>query len=229
MVLAAGLGTRIRALDADRPKPLIEVAGRPLIDYALETLAMGGVRRAVVNVHHKADQIEAHLEKVREPEIIVSDEREALLETGGGILKALPLLGSDPFFCSNTDAILSGGSAPAPKVLKDRWSDDCDALLLLVPVGQASGYKGQGDFALGADGTILDRDEGEAFIFTGLQLLRPSLFDGAPIEAVSTRKFWDTARARGRMKGVLFDGAWMHVGDPEGHREAEERLAAMGG
>ncbi|GGY37318.1 nucleotidyltransferase family protein [Parvularcula lutaonensis] len=224
MVLAAGLGTRIRSLDPETPKPLIKVAGMALIDYSFEMLADGGVRKAVVNVHHRADQLEAHLAGVERPEIAVSDERERLLETGGGILKALPMLGKDPFFCTNTDAILLGGSENPASFLRRQWTEDCDALLLMVPLSETSGYQGQGDFSLTPEGLIADRSEGAPLVFTGLQILRPALFDGAEVEPVSTRAFWEKARAAGRMRGVLFDGRWMHVGDPEGHRLAEERL-----
>lgn len=225
MVLAAGLGTRIRSLAPDTPKPLVRVAGHPLIDYAFGTLKQGGVRRAVVNVHHRAEQVEAHLAGVEGLEIAISDERAQLLETGGGIVNALPLLGDAPFFCTNTDAILLGGSVPAAEALRAGWSDDCDALLLLVPREAATGYAGEGDFALAADGRVLDPEAGEALVFTGLQILRPGLFAGAAVEPVSTRVFWAKARAADRMRGVVFDGSWMHVGDPAGHREAEARLA----
>jgi MurNAc alpha-1-phosphate uridylyltransferase len=228
MVLSAGLGTRIRAKFPDIPKPLVPVAGQPLIDHTLSMLKEGGVSEFVVNVHHFADQIETHLERRIGGDVAISDERDQLLETGGGILKALPLLGEGAFYSVNTDAILRGGTRNPAVTLRDRWSDEVDALLLLVPVDNASGYRGEGDFALTADGRILPKSEGEALIFTGLQLLRPSLFGGAPIEKVSTRKFWKIAEERGRFRGVLFDGAWMHVGDPVGHHEAERRLKAGG-
>ena len=226
MVLAAGLGTRIRSLYPQTPKPLIKVHGQALIDYALATLIRGGVSRAVVNVHHKADLLESHLAGRTDVEILISDEREERLETGGGIVKALPLLGAEPFFCTNTDSILLEGDHAATDVLKNHWDDKTDALLLLARLDQASGYDGAGDFALGSDGTILHKDEGEAFVFTGLQLLRPTLFAGAKVEPVSTRAFWAKAQETGRFRGVLFEGGWMHVGDPIGHALAEERLAA---
>ena len=225
MVLAAGLGTRIRALDPDTPKPLIPVAGEPLIGYALKTLQAGGVKRFVINVHHKAEQIERYAASREDLNIALSDEREQLLETGGGILKAMPLLGDNPFFCTNTDAILHGGSQQPAEQLASAWSDDADALLLMVPVENASGYQGSGDFSLSPEGLVRPKEEGTPLIFTGLQVLRPSLFADAPIEPVSTRVFWEKAKAAGRMRGVVFDGAWMHVGDPEGHREAEARLS----
>lgn len=225
MVLAAGLGTRIRSLDPQTPKPLINVAGKPLIGYAMDTLAEGGVESFVVNVHHRADQIESYLKTQEGKTVRVSDEREQLLETGGGIVKALPWLGDQPFFCTNTDAILLGGSSPPARRLAEMWTEDMDALLLMVPLESASGYKGQGDFSLDDEGRIADREAGRALVFTGLQILRPSLFADAEVSPVSTRVFWDKARARGRMFGTIFDGAWMHVGDPEGHRIAQQRLA----
>ncbi|MEM9284506.1 MAG: nucleotidyltransferase family protein [Pseudomonadota bacterium] len=226
MVLAAGLGTRIRSLDPETPKPLISVRGQALIDYALATLIRGGVSRAVVNVHHKADRLEAHLSGRSDVEILISDERGERLETGGGIVKALPLLGSAPFFCTNTDSILLEGDHAATDVLKQHWDDETDALLLLARLDQASGYDGEGDFTLGPRGALQPKGKGEAFVFTGLQILRPELFAGAKVEPVSTRAFWAKAQERGRFRGVVFDGGWMHVGDPEGHARAEERLAA---
>ncbi len=226
MVLAAGLGTRIRSLDPETPKPLIKVRGKALIDYALDTLRRGGVERAVVNVHHKADRLEEHLKGRSDVEILISDERGERLETGGGIVKALPLLGSNPFFCTNTDSILLEGDHAATDVLKDHWNDEADALLLMVRLKDTSGFDSDGDFALGHDGAILPKEEGEPLAYTGLQILRPELFAGAKIEPVSTRAFWAKARDRGRFRGVLFDGGWMHVGDPAGHAQAEERLAA---
>ncbi|MEO1658193.1 MAG: nucleotidyltransferase family protein [Pseudomonadota bacterium] len=227
MVLAAGLGTRIRSLDPETPKPLIKVRGQALIDYALATLQRGGVSRAVVNVHHKAEMLEAHLQGRADVEILISDERGERLETGGGIVKALPLLGSAPFFCTNTDSILLEGDHAATDVLKEHWDDGVDALLLLARLDQASGYDGAGDFSLGAGGEIQPKEEGEAFVFTGLQLLRSELFAGAKIEPVSTRAFWAKAQQQGRFRGVVYEGGWMHVGDPEGHARAEERLAAL--
>ncbi|MEE4207720.1 MAG: nucleotidyltransferase family protein [Parvularcula sp.] len=229
MVLAAGLGTRIRSKFPDVPKPLVPVLGKPLIDYTLDLLQDGGVKRAVVNVHHLADQIEHHLVDRTQPNIVISDEREELLETGGGILKALGELGNKPFFSVNTDAIIMGRKENPARQLANAWGDAADALLLLVPLSAASGYIGEGDFALSASGDILPKDQGQAYIFTGLQLLRPSLFEGHRVAKVSTRMFWDIAQERGRFKGVVLDGAWMHVGDPDGHAAAEERLTTRNG
>ena len=231
MVLAAGLGTRIRALDASRPKPLIEVGGRALIDHALDALAAGGVTRAVVNVHHMADRIEDHLAPRERPAIVFSDERSRLMETGGGLVQASPLLGEGPVFCTNTDAILEAGPSGSPVArLAGAWDDEAmDALLLLVPREETSGYAGPGDFALGADGRVSWPEDREGRpVFTGLQIVSPRLWADRPAEPVSTKLFWDDAMARGRLFGLLHDGFWMHVGDPAGHAAAEARLGRAG-
>ncbi|MFQ5564226.1 MAG: nucleotidyltransferase family protein [Parvularculaceae bacterium] len=229
MVLAAGLGLRMRPLSDARPKPLIEVAGKPLIDYALDRFADAGVSRAVVNVHHLADMMEAHLSSRTAPEILISDERALLLETGGGLKKARRLLGDAPFYCTNTDAILI--DAPGRETcaaLAETWDGSrMDALLLLTPLKTASGYAGAGDFTLDADGRLEFRREGRApYVFTGLQILSPSLLAGAPDGPFSTRLLWDRALAAGRLYGVVHEGTWMHVGDPQGLKDAEARLAA---
>jgi MurNAc alpha-1-phosphate uridylyltransferase len=224
MVLAAGLGTRMRPLTDQLPKPLIKVAGKALIDHALDRFAAAGVTRAVVNVHYRADQMEAHLADRRAPQIVISDERALLLETGGGLKKARPHLGRAPIFCTNTDAILVDGAGGEPcAALANAWRDDAmDALLLLAPIGLASGYDGAGDFDLGGDGG-LDWRAGKTapFVYTGLQIIRPSLLDGAPDGPFSLRVLWDKARAKGRMKGIVHEGPWMHVGDPAGLALAE--------
>lgn len=223
MVMAAGLGTRIRALADDRPKPLVEVRGRPLIDYALDEVAGGGARRAVVNVHWMADQLEAHLAGRRDPDIVISDERALLMNTGGGLVQASPLLGDGPVFCTNTDAILADAGAGA-RALANAWDDGAmDALLLLVPLAATTGFSGGGDFALGAEGR-LSWDGDDKLAYTGLQIISPRLFAHRPIEPQTMRLFWDEAMAAGRMFGARWDGAWHHVGDPEGHEAAEAAL-----
>ena len=228
MVLAAGLGTRIRAVAPDRPKPLVEVAGRALIDHALGALAAGGVTRAVVNVHYMADRIEAHLAGRQEPRVVFSDERARLMETGGGLMQAGALLGEGPVLCTNTDAILEDGPSGSPvRRLAAAWDEAAmDALLLLVPRGETSGYEGSGDFDLGADGRLAWPEERtDKPVFTGLQVISPRLWAGRTPEPMSTKVFWDEAMARGRLFGLLHDGFWMHVGDPAGHAAAEARLA----
>lgn len=228
MVLAAGLGKRMRPLTDNRPKPLVQVAGKPLIDYALDRFCAAGVMRAIVNVHYFADMMEAHLASRKGPEILISDERDVLLDTGGGLKKAAPLLGCAPFFCTNTDAILIDGDGEACARLAAAFdSGKMDALLLLVPKDCASGYQGRGDFDLFPDGRIAFRSGDSArYIFTGLQILSPALLDGAPQGPFSTRLLWDRAIDAGRLYGALHDGMWMHVGDFAGLEAAEARLAS---
>ena len=234
MVLAAGLGTRMRPLTDARPKPLIDVAGKALIDHALDRFAQAGVRRAVVNVHYLADMLEAHLDarRGRAPEIIVSDERALLMETGGGLNQARAHLRDGPVFCTNTDAVLVDGAGPEPcaRLAAAFDASQMDALLLLVPAENASGYEGAGDFDLTVDGGLVYRKDtgGNAapFVFTGLQILSPRLLDGAPDGPFSTRLLWDKAAAAGRFRGVVHDGRWMHVGDPAGLDAAARWFAA---
>lgn len=228
MVLAAGLGTRMRPLTDAKPKPLIDVAGKALMDYALDRFAAAGVARAVVNVHYLADQVETHLAGRTSPEIVISDERDLLLETGGGLKKARPSLGADPVFCTNTDAIMiDGEGAEACAALATAWDDDVmDALLLLAPIERASGYDGRGDFDRAGDGRIsLRSGETAPYVFTGLQIIRPSLVGEGPDGPFSTRILWDKASVREGLFGVVYDGDWLHVGDAEGLAAAEARLA----
>ena len=232
MVLAAGLGTRMRPLTDETPKPLIPVAGKALMDYALDRFADAGVGRAVVNVHYLADQVEAHVKHRKAPQIVISDERELLLETGGGLKKARAALGEGGVFCTNTDAIMiDGEGADACSALSDIWdADRMDALLLLVPIARASGYDGRGDFNRSADGRIsLRAGETAPLVFTGLQIISAALIDEGPDGPFSTRVLWDLAAARGRLLGALYGGDWLHVGDPEGLRAAEARLAGSCG
>lgn len=229
MLLAAGLGTRMRPLTDETPKPLIKVAGKALIDYALDRFADAGVQRAVVNVHYRADQMEAHLRMRSAPEIKISDERGLLLETGGGLKKARPHFGDDPIFCANTDAILTGDgkTGEACARLAAAWrAADMDALLLLIPIEKTSGYAGRGDFTQDPAGRIaLRTGETAPFVFTGLQIISPALIDEGPEGPFSTRLLWDRAAERGRLFGAVTDGFWLHVGDPAGLAEAERRLA----
>jgi MurNAc alpha-1-phosphate uridylyltransferase len=230
MVLAAGLGKRMRALQVDRPKPLVAVAGKALIDHALDRFAAAGVERAVVNLHYRADQIEAHLAARTQPRILISDERGLLLETGGGLKKAAPLLGRAPVYCTNTDAILVDDEGEACARLGSAFDGArMDALLLLSDKERASGFEGPGDFDLHADGRISFRSGARAAtVYTGLQIIDPKLADGAPEGPFSMRVLWDKAAAEGRLFGLIHSGLWMHVGDPEGFRAAEERLRRAG-
>jgi len=227
MVLAAGLGTRMRPLTNDKPKPLIKVAGKPLIDYALDRFADAGVERAVVNVHYLADMIEDHVTARRQPEIIISDERKFLLETGGGLKKARAHLDGDAIFCTNTDAILIDDNGWEPcRLLSQIWdAEKMDALLLLAPIAETSGYDGAGDFDLAPDGRI-DFRSGETapYVFTGLQILNPAVLDNAPEGPFSTKFLWDKALEQGRLYGAIHEGFWMHVGDPAGLEVADKRL-----
>lgn len=227
MVLAAGLGTRMRPLTDATPKPLIKVAGKALIDYTLDRFAEAGVSGAVVNVHYLAEQVERHVKGRAMPEIIVSNERDLLLETGGGLKKARPALGDDPIFCTNTDAIMiDAAGEEACALLAAAWDGaDMDALLLLVPIARASGYDGRGDFDRSADGRIALRSGASApYVFTGLQIIAPPLIDEGPDGPFSTRVLWDKAAERGRLYGAVYGGDWLHVGDAEGLAAAEARL-----
>ena len=227
MVLAAGLGKRMRAHDDTLPKPLVTVSGKALIDYTLDRLARADVRTAVVNTHHMGHMIEVHLAGRTQPEIIISREESEPLETGGGLIKATEYFPNAPIFCTNTDAILLDKQNEAWTMLSAAWVDEeMDALLLLCPVSAASGYEGTGDFLLNQSGQISWPDDGEQerFVFTGLQIIHPRLFANEELRKVSTRVFWEKAMQAGRMCGVVYHGRWMHVGDPEGVRAAEVEL-----
>ncbi len=229
MVMAAGLGKRMRPLTATRPKPLIEVAGRPLIDHALERLRAAGVRRAVVNVHYLADAVEAHLKNRSEDiEILVSDERKLLLETGGGLARALPLIDSDPFIAVNSDNLWIDGPVDALQLLASGWDEArMDALLLLVPLARAHCHAGRGDFHMSATGALSRRrPRGVApFVFTGVQMLSKRLLAGElPAGPFSTNLLWDRAIAAGRCFGAVHQGLWFDIGRPESIRKAEEML-----
>jgi MurNAc alpha-1-phosphate uridylyltransferase len=228
MVLAAGLGTRMRPLTDDRPKALVELAGRSLIDHVLDRLAAAGVSRAVVNVHYFADRLEDHLAGRERPAVVISDEREQLLETGGGLKKARALLGDGPVLVANIDSVWTEPGVPAVERLVAAWNPEVmDALLLVVPLENASGFEGAGDFFLGADGQLAFRGEAARapFAFMGVHLTKPQLVEGEPDGPFSLTTVWRRLAARGRLHGVVFDGFWMHVGDPQARDAAEHRLA----
>ena len=216
MVMAAGLGKRMRPLTASQPKPLVRVAGKALIDYSLDHLADAGVARAVVNVHYLADALEAHLAKRTAPAIAISDERDLLLETGGGMVKARPLL-PDPFFCLNSDNIWLDGPRNAFVELSNRWNpDEMDALLLLVSHARAHNYTGKGDFHLDPLGRISRRRSARIapFIYTGIQIVSHRLLRDAPEGPFGTMQLWQRAIAEGRLSGNSHTGLWFEVGDP---------------
>jgi MurNAc alpha-1-phosphate uridylyltransferase len=229
MVLAAGLGKRMRPLTATRPKPLVEVAGKPLIDHCLDRLRAAGVRKAVVNVHYLADSLEAHLRnRVKGLEIVVSDERAQLLETGGGLARALPLIEADPFFVVNSDNLWIDGPVDSLRLLAAAWDEArMDALLLLVPLASAHCHSGQGDFHMTAAGALRRRKPGGVapFVYTGIQIVSKRLLAGElPEGPFSTNLLWDRAIAKGRLFGVAHQGLWFDIGAPGNIRKAEEIL-----
>lgn len=230
MVAAAGLGKRMRPLTETRPKPLVEVAGKPLIDHCLERLKAAGVRKAVVNVHYLADMLEAHLrDEAQGIEIAVSDERDLLLETGGGLLKALPLIDADPFLVVNADNLWIDGPVDSLRLLASNWDEaGMDALLLLVPLARANCHQGRGDFHMGADGVLKRRKTGSVapFVYTGVQMVSKRLLEGEhPSGPFSTNILWDRAMERGRLFGTVHQGLWFDVGAPENIGKTEEILA----
>jgi N-acetyl-alpha-D-muramate 1-phosphate uridylyltransferase len=229
IVLAAGLGTRMRPYNGHLPKPLVTVAGKSLIDYGLDRLADAGVERAVVNVHHLADAVERHLAARRRPRIVISDERAGLLGTGGGIAKALPKLGTSPFFLVNSDTLWLDGAKPNFTRLAESFdAAGMDALLLLSPTAGSLGYEGRGDYTMLADGRLRRRvgQDLVPFIYAGAAILSSTLFVEVPDGAFPLTRLFDRAAADGRLFGLPLDGVWMHVGTPEAVTAAEAALAA---
>jgi N-acetyl-alpha-D-muramate 1-phosphate uridylyltransferase len=229
MVLSAGLGTRMRPLTDKMPKPLVEVAGRALIDHVLDRLSEAGVARAVVNVHHFAEQLERHLAARKQPKITISDERGLLLGTGGAVVKALPQLGAAPFFQVNSDTLWVDGVKPNLTRLAENFdSASMDALLLLAPTTGSIGYAGRGDYAFAADGRLRRRDEREVapFVFAGAAILAPALFTGAPAGEFPLPLLFDRVEEQGRLHGLRLEGLWMHVGTPDAIALAEKAIRA---
>jgi MurNAc alpha-1-phosphate uridylyltransferase len=229
MVLAAGLGTRMRPLTDTLPKPLVQVAGKALIDYALDRLADAGVETAVVNVHHMADQIENHVKARTRPKIEISDERAELLDTGGGVVKALRRLGERPFFHMNSDTLWIEGVTPNLVRLGAQFDPaEMDILLLLASTTASIGYEGRGDFAMAPDGKLRRRVEREVtpFIYAGAAVLNPAQFADAPQGKFSLNRMFDRAIERGRMHGMRLEGTWMHVGTPTAITAAEQAISA---
>lgn len=228
MVLSAGLGKRMRPLTDLVPKPLVRLGGKPLVDHVLDRLAASGITHAIVNVHYLADRLEAHLAKRTSPRITISDERDQLLDTGGGLVRALPLLGPEPFLIHNSDSIWLEGPLSNIDKLIDAWDGDkMDSLLLLASTTNCLGYDGPGDFEMAADGRLERRREGTVtpFVFTGVSIAHPRLLAGESERFFSLNAPWDRAIVRGRLYGIRLDGFWMHVGTPQALEEAEQRLA----
>lgn len=228
MVLAAGLGKRMRPLTATRPKPLIEVAGKALLDHLLERLRAAGVEKVVVNVHYLADAIEAHLAKNSHGlDITISDERSLLLETGGGMVHAGPLIDSDPFLVVNSDNLWIDGPADTLKLLASHWDGDrMDALLLLVPHARAENHRGLGDFHMDRSGRLRRRERSRVapFVYTGVQIVSKRLLEGAPDGPFSANVLWDRAMAEGRCFGAVHQGLWFDVGTPQSIKATELTL-----
>jgi MurNAc alpha-1-phosphate uridylyltransferase len=227
MVLAAGLGQRMRPLTDTKPKPLVQVAGRPLIDHVLDRLAAAGAERAVVNVHYRAEQIIEHVAGRTRPQITISDERGLLLNTGGGVVKALPQLGSAPFFHMNSDTIWIDGVMPNLDRLAQAFDPaNMDVLLLLAPTTGSIGYSGRGDFVMAADGRLQARGERDVapFVYAGAAILTPALFQNAPEGEFPLTLLFKRAQEARRLYGLALDGLWMHVGTPEAIAKAERAI-----
>ena len=230
MIMGAGLGLRMRPLTADRPKPLVTVGGKTLIDHSIDRLVAAGITRIVVNLHYRGEMLRAHLARRADAEIIFSDETDKLLDTGGGVVKAMPFLGHAPFFIVNSDSIwVESATAAVPAMIAAWNATRMDGLLLLADMHTAMGYEGTGDFVLMEDGRIgraRDHVGVPACAYPGVQIVHPRLFEGAPEGAFSTNVMWDRAIAKGRLFGTMLDGVWIHVGTPEARDEAEAYLRA---
>ncbi len=226
-VLAAGMGQRMRPLTDTIPKPLVPLGGKPLIDHVLDRLAAAGIKKAVVNLHYLADKLEAHLAHRTQPKIVFSNERKHLLDTGGGVLHALPKLGNGPFVIHNSDSVWIEGLGSNLDRLLCTWDEaTMDSLMLVAPLAASIGYDGLGDFQMDATGR-LTRQTGPKmapFVFAGVSIAHPRLFDGAPEGAFSLNRLWDRAIEKGRLYGLRLEGVWMHVGTPDALSEAEAAL-----
>jgi N-acetyl-alpha-D-muramate 1-phosphate uridylyltransferase len=225
MVLAAGLGLRMRPLTDHMPKPLVQVAGRTLLDHVLDKLGNAGVSEAVVNVHYLPDQIIDHVATRTKPRVIISDERDEVLETGGGVVKALPLLGHEPFFHVNADTLWIDGVRPNLARMADAFDPErMDILLLMAPTTSSIGYGGRGDYAMLPDGALRKRKEHQVvpFVYAGVAIMSPAQFADAPTGKFSLTKMFDRANEQERLFGLRLDGVWMHVGTPDAVHAAEE-------
>jgi MurNAc alpha-1-phosphate uridylyltransferase len=230
MMLTAGLGTRMRPLTLTRPKPLIEVAGRSLLDRGVDALQRAGVSQVVVNKHYLADQIDGWAAARATPHIVVQDEEALILDTGGGVAKALPHLGPDPFFVLNSDSFWVDGPAPALQRMRDAWNDaTMDCLLLLARKNHSTGFDGPGDFDMDDTGRLARRSgETAEHVYAGAYLVHPRLFRDAPEGEFSMNELWNRALAEGRLHGLVHDGWWLHVGTPDAIALAEDKLRQLG-
>ncbi len=229
MVLAAGFGLRMRPLTERMPKPLVPVAGKPLLDHVLDKLAEAGVGDAVVNVHYLPDQIIDHVKGRKRPNIAISDERDAVLGTGGGVVKALPLLGDAPFFHLNADTLWIDGAQPNLARLADAFDPArMDILLLMAPTAGSIGYSGSGDYAMLPDGALRRRKEHQVvpFVYAGVAIISPAIFADAPAGEFSLTQMFDRANAQERLFGLRLDGLWMHVGTPDAVAAADKAFLA---
>jgi MurNAc alpha-1-phosphate uridylyltransferase len=228
MIMAAGLGKRMRPLTATKPKPLIAVAGKALLDHVLDRLRGAGVKKVVVNVHYLADAVEAHLASRKHGlEVVISDERKLLMETGGGLVQAADLIDSDPFLAINSDNLWIDGPADTLRLLASHWDDKkMDALLLLVPLARAQNHRGIGDFHMDRQGRLRRRDKSRVapFVFTGIQILSKRLLRDAPTGPFSTNVLWNRAIAEGRCFGAVHQGLWFDVGTPRSIKLTEATL-----
>jgi N-acetyl-alpha-D-muramate 1-phosphate uridylyltransferase len=228
MIMAAGFGTRMRPLTNKIPKPLVKVQGRALIDHVMDRLVEAGVKTIVVNIHYMGDQIKAHVEKRKDVEIIISDETDTILDSGGGIFKALPHFKGEPFFHANADTVWVEGASQALKRLKAAWNPaEMDALMLLASTVTTVCYDGRGDFMMDAEGKLSRVPEGRIspFVWMSMEILHPRLFDGMRPGKFSINPLWDKAIAKGRLYGQRLDGVWMHIDRPEAIKQSEEYLA----
>jgi MurNAc alpha-1-phosphate uridylyltransferase len=232
MVMAAGLGLRMRPLTNERPKPLIEVDGRTLLDHALDRFKAAGVTFVVVNVHYKGEMIIAHLKKRTDLEIHIQDERDKLLDTGGGLLRALPLFKGEPIYTYNSDSIWLESMGSNLLAMAKRWDDaEMDCLMLMAPTFSSIGYDGKGDFTMDANGRLARRQPSRVapFAWPGVQIIHPRLIEKGRVaglgDVYSTNRLWDIAIESGRLYGIRLDGKWMHIGTPDAKAEAEHYLS----
>lgn len=230
MMLAAGLGTRMRPLTLTRPKPLIEVAGRSLLDRGMDALERAGVEHVVVNKHYLPDQIDSWAKHRKHPLITVQDESELILDTGGGVAQALSQLGDDPFFVLNSDSFWVDGPVPALERMRKAWDGArMDCLLLLAVKSRSVGFDGPGDFDMNCEGRLVRRQGTTSeHVYAGAYLVHPRLFEAAPAGVFSMNVLWNKAIAEGRLYGIEHDGWWLHVGTPDAIELAEQKLAELG-